>query len=170
VHAQRGQFLDLGRRQDAERGRDVDLHFGPDGPHAFAHLGHEALVRTAHRGHDAELGRPGRRGLPGRLDEHRDVQPHRPHRRGEQARLGTEVAVLRAAAGLQRDDALDLNLGPAPAGPHLVGELERLGHILVGQAEHLEDAGGVEADTVGEDLRTGAIKHGGHGRTLMPAG
>ena len=42
----------------------------------------------------------------------RDVEPGRAHRRVEQARLGAEVAVLGAAAGLERDDALDLDLGP----------------------------------------------------------
>ena len=82
---------------------------------ALAHLGHQPLVRPAHGGDDAELGGAGRGGLDGGLDQRRDVQPGRAHRRGEQARLRAEVAVLGAAAGLDRDDALDLDLGAAPA-------------------------------------------------------
>ena len=58
------------------------------------------------------------------------------------------MAVLRAAAGLERDDALDLDLRAAPAHAHLVGQLEGGGQLLVGQAEHVEDAGLVEADAV----------------------
>ena len=67
---------------------------------ALAHLGHQPLVRPAHGGDDAELGRAGLGGLPGGLDQRRDVQPGRAHRRVEQAGLRAEVAVLRAAAGL----------------------------------------------------------------------
>ena len=59
------------------------------------------------------------------LDQRRDVEPDGPHRRLEQAGLRAEVAVLRAAAGLQADDALDLDLRAAPAHPHLVGEAEQ---------------------------------------------
>ena len=48
-------------------------------------------------------------------------------RTGEENRPGlrAEVAVLRAAAGLERHDPLDLDLRAAPAHPHLVRELER---------------------------------------------
>ena len=70
---------------------------------------------------------PGRRGLLGRLDQLGDVQPHRAHRGGELAGLAAEVAVLGAAAGLERHDALDLDLGPAPLHPHLVREREQVG-------------------------------------------
>ena len=66
-----------------------------------AHLGHQPLVRAAHCGDDAELRGAGRGGLLGRLDQLGDVQPDRAHGRGELARLGAEVAVLRAAAGLE---------------------------------------------------------------------
>ena len=89
--------------------------------------------------------RAGLGGLPRRLDQRRDVQPRRAHRRGEQARLRAEVAVLRAAAGLERDDALDLDLRPAPAHPHLVGEREQPVEALVGQPQHLEHLRLVEA-------------------------
>ena len=69
---------------------------------------------------------PVARGLLGRLDQLGDVEPHRAHRRGELAGLAAEVAVLGAAAGLERDDALDLDLGAAPLHPHLVGQREQL--------------------------------------------
>ena len=108
-----------------ERGGDVDVDRRADRRDALAHLRHQPLVRPAHGGHDAELRRAGRRGLDGGLHQRRDVQPGRAHRRGEQAGLRAEVAVLGAAAGLDRDDALDLDLGAAPAHPHLVGEGEQ---------------------------------------------
>ena len=40
-----------------------------------ADLGHQPLVRATNGGHDAELGGAGLRGLLGRLDQARDVQP-----------------------------------------------------------------------------------------------
>src|SRR5262249_23980071 len=45
------------------------------------------------------------------------------------------MAVLGAAPGLERDDALDLDLVAAPPHPHLVGEVEQLVDPLVGQAQ-----------------------------------
>ena len=48
------------------------------------------------------------------------------------------MAVLRAAAGLDRYDALDLDLGSAPAQAHLVGEGEQRRQVLVGQPELLD--------------------------------
>ena len=109
----------------------------------------------AHGGHDAELRRTGRGGLDGRLHQRRDVQPGRAHRRGEQPGLRAEVAVLGAAAGLHRDDALDLDLGAAPAQPHLVGEGQQVGQVVVGQAQHLEHLRLVEPAALVEHLRPG---------------
>ena len=105
--------------------------------HAVAHLAHQPLVRAAHRGDDAELGGAGLGGLAGGLDQGRDVEPGRANRRVEHAGLRAEVAVLRAAAGLERDDALDLDLVAAPLHPHLVGQVEQLVHPLVGQSAGL---------------------------------
>ena len=48
------------------------------------------------------------------------------------------MAVLGAAAGLQADDALDLDLGPAPRHPHLVGQRQKFVEPVVGQLEHSE--------------------------------
>ena len=84
-----------------------------------------------------------------RLDQRRDVQPDRAHRRGEQAGLRAEVAVLRAAAGLQRDDALDLDLGAAPAHPHLVGELRARRAASSSGSRSTSSTGLVEADALG---------------------
>ena len=139
VHAHLDQVVDLLLGEHAQARRDLDVDRRLDRGDALAHLLHQPVVRPAHRGHDAELGRTGRGGLPRRLDQRRDVQPDRAHRRGEQARLRAEVAVLGTAAGLQRDDALDLDLGAAPAHPHVVRELQQRRQVLVGQAQHLED-------------------------------
>ena len=68
------------------------------------------------------------------------------------------MAVLGAAAGLDRDDPLDLHLRPAVAHPDLVGELERVVDALVGQLEHLERLRLVEADAPLEDLLTGDVE------------
>ena len=86
-----------------------------DGLDALADLVHQARVRAAHGGDDAELRGAGGRRLPGGLDQAGDVQPRGAHRRLEPAGLGAEVAVLGAAAGLEADDALDLDLRAAPA-------------------------------------------------------
>ena len=112
----------------------------------------------AHGRDDAELRGAGLRRLLGRLDEHRDVQPRRPYRRREQARLAAEVAVLRAPAGLQRDDPLDLDLRPAPPHPHLVGELQQRVQRLVGQPQHLENLRFRQPFTPLEDLVAGRCR------------
>ncbi|HEV7581401.1 MAG TPA: radical SAM protein, partial [Mycobacterium sp.] len=101
-------------------------------------LGHQPLVRPPHGGDDAELGGAGLRGLLGRLDQHRDVQPRAAHGRGEQPGLRAEMAVFGTAAGLEADDALDLDLRAAPAHPHLVGQLQQVLQPLVGQPQQLQ--------------------------------
>src|SRR6185503_16080209 len=78
-----------------------------------------------------------------------------------------------AAAGLDRDDALDLHLRSAVAHPHLVGELQRVVDPLVGQLEDLQRLRLVEADAPLEDLLTGDVEdHAGISslRSLPPAG
>ena len=117
-----------------------------------------SLVRAAHRRDDAELRGARLRRLLGRLDEHGDVQPRGPDRRLEQARLAAEVAVLGAAAGLQRDDPLDLDLRPAPAHPHLVGELQEGVQRLVRQLQHVEDLLLRQPFTPLEDLVAGDVE------------
>src|SRR5664279_5049528 len=82
-----------------------------------SHLVQQPAVWTAYRGHDAELGCPGGRGVPRGSYELGNVQPGRADRRGELTGLRAEVTVLGAAAGLEADDALDLHLRAAPAQP-----------------------------------------------------
>ena len=136
MHADVAQLLPLLTREDPQRAGDVDLDRVLDRLHAVAHLRHQARVGTADRGDDAELRGAGGRRLPRRLDERRDVEPDRPDRGLEPAGLRAEVAVLRAPAGLQADDPLDLDLGAAPAHPHFVGKLERVRHALLGQLKN----------------------------------
>ena len=57
---------------------------------------------------------------------------------GEHPRLRAQVAVLGAAAGLDRDDPFDLDIGTAPH-PDPMRELEELGDLRVGMDQHLED-------------------------------
>jgi len=146
-----------------ERARDVDVDLGADRGDAGAHLLHELGVRPAHGGDDAELRRAGLRRLLGGLDEAVLVQPRGAHGRLEEPGLRAEVAVLGAAAGLQGDDALDLDLRPAVAHAHLVGERQRLGQAV---ARELQD---------GQDLllrqALPALEHllAGHGEDV-PAG
>ena len=77
--------------------------------------------RTARTMQNSEAPRRGR--LLGRGQHLVGVEERRGlHRRVELGRLAAEVAVLGAAAGLGRQDALDLDLGPAPGQAHLVGQ------------------------------------------------
>ena len=72
------------------------------------------------------------------------------------------MAVLGAAPGLDGDDPLDLHGRAAPAHPDLVGERQRIVHVLVGQPQDLQDLLLVEADAAlqhllarhGEDVRS----------------
>jgi hypothetical protein len=46
------------------------------------------------------------------------------------------VAILRAAARLQADDALDLDVGSAPRHPHLMRQRQQFVEPIVGQLQH----------------------------------
>ena len=69
-----------------------------------------------------------------------------------------EMAVLRAAAGLHRHDALDLHLRAAPAHPHRMRERERLVQPVIGQAQAAENLAGVEPGAAAEDLAAGLVQ------------
>ena len=131
-----------------------------------ADLRHQPLVGAADGGDDAELGRAGGRGLLGGLDQLRDVQPDRAHRRGELAGLAAEVAVLGAAAGLEADDPLDLDLRAAVLHPYVVGELEQLGDRVVGEPQHLDQLVVRQALAVVEDLGAGALQDVSHAQQI----
>ena len=102
-------------------------------------------------------------GLDGGLDQAWDVEPRGPHGGGEQPGLAAEVAVLGAAAGLQADDALDLDLGPAVAHPHLVGELQQLGQPFVAEPQADQRLLLAESDAPLEHLLAGYGEDVGHG-------
>ena len=138
VDAHRLQLVGLLAGEDAERAGDVDVdgaRGSPSMPSRTCAISRSSGPRTAATMQNSVA--PGRRRLARRLDERRDVEPRGAHRRLEAPGLRAEVAVLRAAAGLQAHDALDLDVGPAPAHAHLVGERERVVDALVGQAQHL---------------------------------
>jgi hypothetical protein len=54
------------------------------------------------------------------------------------AGLRAEVAILRAATGLDADDALDFDLRTAPAHPNLVGQRKKLVQPVVREPQHSE--------------------------------
>ena len=115
-----------------------------------------ALVGPADGEHEAELRRPHRRGLRRRpsdlvVSEKREGLDGR----FELGRLGAEVAVLGAAAGLGRQDALDLDLGAAPGQANGMGEGGEIVHLVVGERSQLGD--------VGENQRATVIEQGGGG-------
>ena len=91
--------------------------------------------------------------------------------RGEEAGLGAEVAILRAAAGLERHDPLDLNLGAAPAHPHLVRGLQGGRDLVVRQVQDGQHAGRVQPgaglDDSGHCLSQIGVGEGKHARTLQ---
>ena len=62
------------------------------------------------------------------------------------------MAVLGAAAGLEADDALDLDLGAAPAHPDLVGERQQVVEPVVGQLQDGQHLVLVQALTAFEHL------------------
>ena len=138
MHAHRGEPLDLLLGQHAQRAGDLDVDLVADRLDARGDLRQQPLVGSAHGGDDAELGRAGLGGLLGGLHQARDVQPRAAHGRREKPRLRTEVAVLGAAAGLEADDALDLDVGSAPRHPDLVGKRQQFVEPVVGQLQHLQ--------------------------------
>ena len=120
-----------------------------------------ALVGAAHGEHDAELGRAEGGGLAGGGEDLVTVEEgRRLDRRVEARGLRAEVAVLGAAAGLGREDALDLDLGAAPGEAHLVGQRGEVHDGAVGQCgQRGELVAGQEAALVEE----GPLGSGDHG-------
>ena len=69
------------------------------------------------------------------------------------------MAVLGATAGLERDDALDLDLRPAVLHPHVVRELQKIGQFLVGQLQDLQCLLFVEPFTAFQHLLARDVKN-----------
>lgn len=147
--------LDTRLEPDTLRPITFDDKAGADRGHASAQLSHQPGVRSADGGHDAEFGGARGRRLFRRVDKPRDVQPGRANRRRELPGLRAEVAVLRAATGLDRYDALHLDLRTTPAQPHLMRQLQQLRHGIVRQAQNRGDLMFGEAGTAGQNLIAG---------------
>lgn len=64
------------------------------------------------------------------------------------------MAVLGAAAGLEADDALDLDLGAAPLHPHVVREGEQVLEAVVGKLQDFEHLALVQRFAALENLLT----------------
>ena len=120
---------------------------------------HGPLVGTAHRQHDAELAGPERRGLAGRREHLVGVEERRgQHRRVEAGRLGAEVAVLGAAAGLGGQDALDLDAVAAPGQANLVGQGGEARRRLWRQCRQRRQLGLVERSPLVDERRAGGLQ------------
>ena len=116
--------------------------------------------------------RRARAGLAGRRQHLVGVEERRGLHLGvELGRLAAEVAVLGAAAGLGRQDALDLDLGTAPRQAHLVGERGERRHVGVGQRGQLGQlVGGQLAPLVEQRVAGGGEQRPAGGRSRRHAG
>ena len=124
VHAALGEApgLVLGEDAGADRHVEAGLARGRAGTSSRMRcMVRSSGPRTASTMQNSEA--PSGRGLAGGGEDLVGVEERRGlDRRVEARRLRAEVAVLGAAAGLGRQDALDLDLGPAPGQPDLVGQ------------------------------------------------
>ena len=166
VHAAVGQALGLLVVEDAGADGHVDADLVADGGHQLEQAAHGALVGAPHGQHDAELGGAQGLGLAGGGQDLVGVEERGgQHRRLELRRLRAEVAVLRAAAGLGRQDALDLDLGARPGQSHLVGQGGQGRHLLVGQGgQGGQLVGGELAALVQQGVAGGGDQGSRHGR------
>lgn len=127
MHAALGQTAGLVGVEDAGGHGDVEAGLGPDVGHQFEDATQGLLVRSLDGQHDAELAGAELGGLAGGGQDLVAIQERGGGNIGfEGRRLAAEVTVLGTAAGLDRQDALDLDGVAAPFGPHVVGELAQL--------------------------------------------
>jgi hypothetical protein len=80
VHAHREERLDLLLSQHAQRARNLDVDFVADRFDARGDLRKQALIGSAHRRDDAELGGARLGGLLGGLHQARNIQPSAAYR------------------------------------------------------------------------------------------
>ena len=152
MYAHPDEPVDLRLVEHSQRARNVDLDLAADRLDPSSDAVEQAVVGRSYRSDNAELRRAGFCGLLRGFDEARYVQSNRAHRRLEQPGLRAEMAVLRATAGLQTDDALDLDFGPTPRHSDLVSESEQLLQSLVGYVERAPDLRPVQPHPVGQHL------------------
>ena len=138
--------------QGSEREGDLDVHFVEDGRDGFRNLGEQVLVRGFHSSHDAELRGAGLGRLLGGLHQLRDVEARGTHGGLEQTRLRAEVAILRAAASFNGDDAFHGHVWAAPLEAGLVGDVRDLFQLLIRDLENLQEFFFVEADALLQGL------------------
>ena len=96
----------------------------------LAYLVQQTIIRGLYRGDDAELSSTGLGGLLCRLHQLWDVEAYGAHWRLEETGLGTKVAILWAAAGLDGNNAFYRYVWAAPLQAGLVrniGDLLQLG-------------------------------------------
>ena len=108
-------------------------------PDGLDDLAQEPLFGAAHRDDDAELrgARVARRTR--RFEDLVDVEEGEHVDAGVEAhRLRAERAVFGAGARLGVDEALELDLGPAPREPHLVGERDQRRQLVEREARDCE--------------------------------
>ncbi|MCE3244734.1 MAG: hypothetical protein K0S72_857 [Arthrobacter sp.] len=79
------------------------------------------------------------------------------------------VAVLGAAAGLDRDDALHLDVLAAVLQAHFVCQLEGGGKRLIGKPENVHELAFAQPDALLKDLLPGGLENfvAGHGRVCL---
>ena len=69
------------------------------------------------------------------------------------------MAVFRAAAGLEADDAFDLDFGSAPLHPDVVGQRQEFLEPIVGQLQHLQYLVLAETFSAVENLLAGQAQN-----------
>ena len=159
------EALRLLQGERAEGQGDLNVHLVQDGRDGFCDLGQEVLIRRLHSSDNAELGGAGLGSLLRSLHQLRDVKAGGTHRGLEEAGLRAEVAILRAATGLDGDDALHGYVRAAPLQAGLVGDVSDLFQLLIGDLEDLQEFLFVEANALLEGLLACDI-YDAHGRNL----
>lgn len=146
------EALGLLTGEGSEREGDFDIDFIQDGRDGFRNLGEQVFIRGFHSCHDAEFGSTCLGSLLGGLHQLRDVEARGAYGRIKQARLRAEVAILRAAAGLNGDDAFHGHVRATPLEAGLVGDVRDLFQLLIRDLENLQEFFFVEADALLQGL------------------
>ena len=175
VNTSLGQAIHLFLRQNAHRCGHINVNLCLNGGDGLFHLAEQSLIRPLYCSNDAELSRTRLCGLLGGVHQGRDIQPCRTHRGLEQTRLRTEVAILWAAASLQRDNAFNLDLFAAPLQAHLMSQRQQILDAVVVEVENRQGLLVVQPLSADEHLFAGEfqnvlllLSHGG--ATLLEAG